>query len=132
MKIATWNVNSIRARLDHLLDWLKAEIPDVVALQETKTVGEKFPVDEIRAAGYRVVFSGQKTYNGVAVLSRGEAGDVVRDLAGLDDPQRRLRADLHYELRLDITKRPAAASTKASTRVEKWRHLREIGTNRTG
>ena len=92
VKIATWNVNSLRVRLDHLLDWLKAEIPDVVALQETKTVDENFPVDEIRAAGYRVVFSGQKTYNGVAVLSRGEAGDVVRDLAGLDDPQRRLLA----------------------------------------
>ena len=90
MKIASWNVNSLKVRLPHLLDWLASAQPDVVALQETKTVDESFPLEEIEAAGYRVVFSGQKTYNGVAILSKTAAQDVITDLPGLDDPQRRV------------------------------------------
>jgi exodeoxyribonuclease-3 len=90
MKIATWNVNSLRTRLGHLLDWLAAEAPDVVGLQETKTVDEAFPQEAIAAAGYRAAFAGQKTYNGVALLSREPAEQVVTDLPGLDDPQRRV------------------------------------------
>lgn len=92
MKIATWNVNSLRVRLPHVLDWLAREQPDVLALQETKTEDPKFPAAEIEAAGYRAVFSGQKTYNGVAVLSRSAAEEPVMDPAGLDDPQRRILA----------------------------------------
>jgi exodeoxyribonuclease-3 len=92
VKIATWNVNSLRVRLPQVLDWLARERPDVLALQETKTVDADFPVAELAAAGYRAVYSGQKTYNGVAVLSRAEATDVVTDPAGLDDPQRRILA----------------------------------------
>ena len=92
MKIATWNVNSLGVRLPHLLDWLASEQPDIVALQETKTVDEKFPIGEIEAAGYRAVCSGQKTYNGMALLSRVPAIDVVTDLPGLADPQRRILA----------------------------------------
>lgn len=90
MKIATWNVNSLRVRLPQLTTWLAAEQPDVVGLQETKLVDDDFPVAEIEAAGYRSVFSGQKTYNGVAVLSRTPVSDVVRDVPGLDDHQRRV------------------------------------------
>lgn len=70
MKIATWNVNSVRARLVHLLDWLKAAAPDVVLLQETKCRDEQFPAMEIEDLGYNVAFAGQKAYNGVAVLSK--------------------------------------------------------------
>ena len=90
MKIASWNVNSLKVRLPHLLDWLASAQPDVVALQETKTVDESFPHEEIEAAGYHVVFSGQKTYNGVAILSKIAAQDVITDLPGLEDPQRRV------------------------------------------
>ena len=92
MKIATWNVNSIRVRLQHLCDWMATAKPDVVALQETKVVDEQFPHAEIEAAGYRSVCSGQKAYNGVAILSRSPLDDVVTDFPGLDDPQRRTLA----------------------------------------
>jgi exodeoxyribonuclease-3 len=90
MKIATWNVNSLKVRLPHVLDWLTANEPDVLCLQETKLTDENFPADEILAAGYQVVFSGQKTYNGVAIISRHEASDIITDVPGLDDPQRRI------------------------------------------
>lgn len=89
-KIATWNVNSLKVRLAQVLDWLAAEQPDVLALQETKLQDADFPADAIRAAGYEVVYAGQKTYNGVAVLSRLPATDVITGFAGHDDPQRRV------------------------------------------
>jgi len=92
MKIATWNVNSLKVRLPHVLQWLAQEQPDVLALQETKTEDTSFPATDLEAAGYRVVYSGQKTYNGVAVLSRQPAADPVTDIPGLDDPQRRILA----------------------------------------
>lgn len=90
MKIATWNVNSLKVRLPQVLDWLAAAQPDVLCLQETKLADENFPTEEIEAAGFRVVFSGQKTYNGVATISRRPAADVITDIPGLDDPQRRI------------------------------------------
>jgi len=90
VKIASWNVNSLNVRLPHVLEWIAANQPDILGLQETKTVDEKFPVAEIEAAGYHVVYAGQKTYNGVAVLSKHEAGDIVTDIPGLDDHQRRV------------------------------------------
>lgn len=90
MKIATWNVNSLKVRLPHVLDWLAASEVDVLCLQETKTTDENFPVDEITAAGYHVAYSGQKTYNGVAILSKQPATDIITDIPGLDDPQRRI------------------------------------------
>jgi exodeoxyribonuclease-3 len=92
MKIATWNVNSLKVRLPHVLQWLEAAQPDVLAIQETKTVDENFPLAEIEAAGYKAVFSGQKTYNGVAIFSKVEAVDAMTDIPGLDDPQRRILA----------------------------------------
>jgi exodeoxyribonuclease-3 len=92
MKIASWNVNSLNVRLPHLSSWLAAASPDVVALQETKLEDAKFPADAIAALGYRSVFAGQKTYNGVAILARSEPQDVVREISGLDDPQRRILA----------------------------------------
>ena len=90
MKIATWNVNSLKVRLPHVLDWLATSQADILCLQETKTIDENFPVDDIEATGYHVVFSGQKTYNGVAIISKEAAGDIVTDVSGLDDPQRRI------------------------------------------
>ena len=90
MKIASWNVNSLKVRMPHLRDWATSAAPDVIALQETKTEDAKFPREEIAALGYRAVFSGQKTYNGVALLAREEPRDIVTDIPGLDDPQRRI------------------------------------------
>jgi len=90
MKIASWNVNSLNVRLPQVLAWLAAEQPDVLALQETKLVDENFPRAEIEAAGYHAVYAGQKTYNGVALLSRQPAQSVVTGIPGLDDAQRRV------------------------------------------
>ncbi len=90
MKIASWNINSLNVRLPHVLAWCDTVQPDVLALQETKLTDDRFPVSELMDAGYYSVFSGQKTYNGVAVLSRQEASDPVTDIPGLDDPQRRI------------------------------------------
>ncbi len=92
MKIATWNVNSLKVRLGHVLDWLDAHRPDVLVLQEIKQVTEAFPADELSAAGYASIASGQKTYNGVAVIAREEPADPVTDFPGFDDPQRRILA----------------------------------------
>lgn len=92
MKIISWNVNSLNVRLAHVLELLARHQPDVLVLQETKVPDDKFPQAEIEQAGYQVVFSGQKTYNGVAILSRQAASDYVFDIPGLDDPQRRMLA----------------------------------------
>src|ERR1700678_2931644 len=89
-KIATWNVNSLRVRLPHVLTWLADVKPDVLALQETKLTDEDFPFAAIQEAGYEVVFSGQKTYNGVAILSLNKTTDIVTALPELEDPQRRV------------------------------------------
>jgi exodeoxyribonuclease-3 len=90
MKLASWNVNSLKVRLPHVLDWLQQQQPDILGVQETKTIDENFPVEEIQAAGYHVAFAGQKTYNGVAVISKSEAVDIITDLPGIEDPQRRV------------------------------------------
>jgi exodeoxyribonuclease-3 len=94
MKIASWNVNSLKVRLPHVLQWLDKTKVDILVLQETKTIDENFPTGEIQAAGYQVVYSGQKTYNGVAILCKDEylIEDVVIDLPTIDDPQRRTLA----------------------------------------
>ena len=92
MKIASWNVNSLRVRLPQVLAWLESSPVDVLALQETKTQDHEFPQTEIEEAGYHVVYSGQKTYNGVAILSTTTAQDIVTDVPDLDDPQRRILA----------------------------------------
>ena len=92
MKIASWNVNSLNVRLPHVLAWTDVARPDVLALQETKLPDDRFPAGELSEAGYQCVFAGQPTYNGVAILSRAEAHDVISDIPGLDDPQRRILA----------------------------------------
>lgn len=91
VKIATWNVNSIRARLTHLIQFLRKESPDVFCLQELKCIDEQFPSSEIADAGYRATVFGQKGYNGVAILSRVAPSEVTRNL-GDRDPQSRVLA----------------------------------------
>ncbi len=113
MKLATWNVNSLAVRLPQVLDWLAAQAAvseanpspapvDVLVLQETKLNDDKFPRAEIEAAGYAVQFHGQKTYNGVAILSRAGALDVVRNIPGFDDPQARVIAGTVVGVRGDV------------------------------
>src|SRR6476659_865509 len=90
MKIASWNVNSLNVRMPHMEQWLRETQPDVVALQETKLEDSRFPDTALAALGYRSVFAGQKTYNGVASLARGVASeDVQIGIPGFDDAQQR-------------------------------------------
>ena len=89
MRIATWNVNSLNVRLPHVLDWLDEHRPDVLMLQETKLTDDRFPVEELLGAGYHAVYSGQKTYNGVAILSREPPAEVVHRFPPVADEQRR-------------------------------------------
>src|SRR6266478_3200417 len=89
MKIASWNVNSVKARLPHLLAFLEDAKPDILCLQETKCLADEFPRLEIAALGYRVETLGQRAYNGVALVSREPARDIVFGLPGFDDEQAR-------------------------------------------
>jgi exodeoxyribonuclease-3 len=94
--LATWNVNSLKVRLPHLLGWLGEHAVDIVCLQETKLTDDRFPQAELQAAGYRSVFAGQKTYNGIAILMReattGTPRDIQVNLPGFEDEQKRLLA----------------------------------------
>ncbi|MFM8246251.1 MAG: exodeoxyribonuclease III [Burkholderiaceae bacterium] len=90
MKLATWNVNSLKVRLPQVLQWLATSPVDVLCLQETKLTDDKFPIAEIEAAGYQVAFTGQKTYNGVAILSRFSMQDVVKNNPLFEDEQQRI------------------------------------------
>jgi exodeoxyribonuclease-3 len=92
MKLASWNVNSLKVRLPHLLDWLAGQAPEIVCLQEIKLQDAKFPLGEIEAVGYRCAWSGQKTYNGVAILSRAALSDVATAMPAFTDEQKRIIA----------------------------------------
>ncbi|RJP68863.1 MAG: exodeoxyribonuclease III [Comamonadaceae bacterium] len=92
MRLATWNINSLAVRLPQVLDWLAANPVDALGLQELKLVDEKFPFDALKEAGYHAAAFGQKTYNGVAILSRTPLRDVVRNIPGHTDEQSRVIA----------------------------------------
>lgn len=92
MRLATWNVNSLKVRLPQVLTWLGRHRPDVMCLQETKLEDGNFPLQDIASAGYQALYSGQKTYNGVAILSRDGVSDVVAAVPGFDDAQKRVVA----------------------------------------
>ena len=92
MKIATWNVNSLRIRLPQLLEWAELTKVDVIAVQETKVTDKDFPIKEIEDAKYHVVFAGQKTFNGVAILSKKPLKEIVIDFPDFEDKERRVLA----------------------------------------
>jgi exodeoxyribonuclease-3 len=100
MKLATWNVNSLKVRLPQVLEFLAAHKPDALCLQETKSEDANFPIADIAGAGYRAVFSGQKTYNGVAILSPQEPQEVTMGIADFDDPQKRVIAAVVNGIRI--------------------------------
>lgn len=100
MKLATWNVNSLKVRLPQVIDWLGANQPDMLCLQETKLTDENFPVHEIAATGYQSVFIGQKTYNGVAILSKQKGDEIITAIPGFADEQKRVVAATFGDLRV--------------------------------
>jgi exodeoxyribonuclease III len=100
LKLATWNVNSLKIRLEQVLCWFEENQIDILALQETKLTDDKFPLDFFAERGYYTVYSGQKTYNGVAVISRQPMRNVITDIPEFNDPQRRILVTTIGELRL--------------------------------
>ena len=100
MKLATWNVNSLRVRLPHLIDWLAANSPDAMCLQETKCEDAQFPAAELQAAGYCSLHNGQRTYNGVAILTRTPAPEACRAIPEFTDDQSRVLAADHEGVRV--------------------------------
>jgi len=128
VRIASWNVNSLNVRLPQVIDWLRQAQPDVLALQETKLPDERFPVAALGEAGYQAAYSGQKTYNGVAVLARRPLTDIGTDLPGLEDPQRRVLAATVGDLRLInlyVPNGQAVGSEKYAYKLDWLAHLRE-------
>ena len=99
-KLATWNVNSLNVRLPHVLDWLRDNPVDVLCIQETKQEDSKFPYAELAAVGYQSVHAGQKTYNGVAILSRHEMKDVEHGIFNFEDTQQRVISATINEIRV--------------------------------
>jgi exodeoxyribonuclease-3 len=126
MKLATWNVNSLKVRLPHLLDWLAATQTDVVCLQETKLEDAKFPREEIEAAGYQVAFSGQKTYNGVAIVSSQPLLDVQAGIPGFEDEQKRVLAATIDGIRMVCVYIPNGQSLDSDKYVYKLRWLNAL------
>jgi exodeoxyribonuclease-3 len=126
MKIATWNVNSLAVRLPQLLDWLATNPVDALVLQETKLVDAKFPQAEIEAAGYAVQFFGQKTYNGVALLSRSAATDVVKNIPGFEDEQARVIAGTVDGVRIIGTYFPNGQAPDSDKFVYKLRWMQAL------
>ena len=129
MKIASWNINSLRRRLDRLLGWLESFKPDVVCLQETKCTDEQFPELELRSAGYFAAFHGEKSYNGVALLSKQPLADVKASLCdAVVDPQARVIAASMGDIRIYSIYAPngqAVGSPAYDYKLEWYRRLRE-------
>jgi exodeoxyribonuclease-3 len=128
--LATWNVNSLKVRLPHLLDWLGTHRIDIVCLQETKLVDEQFPATALTDAGYEAAFSGQKTYNGVAILTRrdtvGVASNVQAGVPGLADEQRRLIAATVAGLRVVCAYVPNGQTVSSEKYAYKLRWLEAL------
>jgi exodeoxyribonuclease-3 len=123
MRIATWNVNSLKVRLPHVTEWLGKHQPDVLCLQETKTEDAKFPLESITQTGYQAVFSGQKTYNGVALLSRAAAADVQAGVPGFADEQKRVLAASYGDVRVVCVYIPNGESVESDKYQYKLRWL---------
>lgn len=126
--IATWNVNSLRVRLPHVLEWLNINKPEVMALQEIKLIDADFPIAEIEAAGYHAVFSGQRTFNGVALLTRKKASDILKDIPHFEDEQRRVLAATVNDVRvinLYVPNGQSVDSPKYEYKLNWLKHLHE-------
>lgn len=126
MKIATWNVNSLKIRLPQVLTWLQLHQPDVLALQETKLIDDNFPIKEITGAGYQVVFSGQPTYNGVAILAKHSIKDVVIQIPNFNDEQRRVLTATIEGVRIINVYVPNGAAVNSEKYIYKLNWLTQL------
>ncbi len=126
LKIATWNVNSLRVRLPQLLIWLAEHQPDIIALQETKLEDKNFPVAEIKQAGYEAIYHGQKTYNGVALLVRQAAADISKAVPQLTDPQARILIATFNDIRVINLYVPNGASVDSEKYQYKLNWLAQL------
>lgn len=126
MKIATWNINSLKVRLPHVLEWLAAATPDVLVLQEIKQVTEMFPLEAFAEAGYQAIASGQKTYNGVATVSRSSIANSVTDMPGFEDLQRRVLASTIDGIRVINLYVPNGSSVGSDKYEYKLRWLQAV------
>jgi exodeoxyribonuclease-3 len=129
MKIASWNINSLRKRQDRLFDWLEATRPDIVCLQETKCPDDQFPALALQAVGYRVAYHGEKSYNGVAILAKGELREVCPSLCDeVVDPQARVIVATIGHLRVFSIYAPngqAVGSPAYEYKLQWYRRLRD-------
>ncbi len=126
VKLATWNVNSLKVRLPHVVEWLQSAQPDVLCLQETKLEDKNFPVAEIEALGYRATFSGQKTYNGVALISKNEAFDVIKAIPNFEDEQKRILAGTFDGMRVICAYMPNGQSLDSDKYQYKLKWLKAL------
>jgi exodeoxyribonuclease-3 len=126
VKLATWNVNSLEVRLPHLLSWLAQRAPSVVCLQETKTEDAAFPAQEIAAAGYQALCTGQKAYNGVAILSKEPCTEVVTAIPGFADEQKRILAATIGRMRVICVYVPNGESVESAKYQYKLRWLEAL------
>jgi len=126
MKLATWNVNSLKVRLPHVLDWLAANQPDVLCLQETKLEDVNFPAAALAEAGYQSLFSGQKTYNGVALLAKSAGGAVQAGIPGFEDEQKRVLAATYGDTRVICAYVPNGQSLDSDKYQYKLRWLQAL------
>jgi len=127
VKIATWNVNSLKVRLQHLLDWLRSAQPDVMCLQELKLEDVNFPADAFTEAGYHAICLGQKSYNGVAILSRTPLGDLTHNIPPFDDHHKRVISATIGDLRVVSAYVPNGQSVGSEKYEYKLRWLRAFG-----
>src|SRR3989442_9132079 len=125
-RLATWNVNSLKVRLPHLLDWLASAQPDVMCLQETKVEDTNFPRAEIQAAGYQAAYCGQKAYNGVAILARSAIRDVAHGIPRFPDDPKRVIAATVNDMRVVCVYAPNGQSLESEKYVYKLRWYEEL------
>lgn len=126
MKLATWNVNSLKVRLPHVLDWLAKEQPDVLGLQETKQEDKAFPFADLEAAGYSALHNGQKTYNGVALLGKRAGLEIHRDIPDFEDPQKRIIAATYDGVRVVCAYIPNGSEVGSEKYEYKLRWLKAL------
>ncbi len=129
MKIASWNVNGIRARIDHVVTWIEDNQPDVLALQETKVVDELFPYDAFEALSYSVETFGQKSYNGVANIIKNGSAKASKGIRGFDDPQTRVVSTTHEDIRVVNVYVPngqTVGSEKFAYKLDWLEHLKKM------
>lgn len=133
VSVATWNVNSVRARLPHVVDWLRQARPDVVLLQETKVLADQFPREPLEDLGYNLAVVGQKSYNGVAILSKFPIEDVVTQLPGQEDfPQARYVEAVTGDLRVASVYVPNGDTVGSDKYAYKLNFLKDLESHLSG